>query len=296
VKGGDVEDVDWRRDAQSLNTRMPPVPDLAPPVFPTGLLANLISNEARQKAYEEYNARQRAYWQTEKGLAILRAQCHYTPLFESNGTFRIDNVPPGDYTLNLNVTNPERGDNYYEQIGSASKEVTVPPPPPGKPDEPFDLGAVELQIRGGLRVGKRAPPFETTTFAGKRLKLDDYKGKYVLLDFWATWSGPRTFDLQILKTLQSTYAQDERLVMIGLNFDHERPRAEEAIKTDMLKWTQCYVGPWGNVTVPDSYGIQGLPAAVLISPDGRIAGQNMRGSMIRTTVRNLLGPPRTVPK
>ena len=295
VKGGDADDVDWRRDAQTFSTRMPSAPDIAPPVFPTGLLANLMSNESRQKIWEEYYARQRAYWQTDKGIAILRAQRHYAPLFETNGAFHIDNVPPGEYTLNLHVTNPDRGENYYEQIGSTSKEITVPPPPPGKPDEPFDLGAVELPIRGTLRVGKRAPPFETTTFAGKRLKLDDCKGRYVLLDFWATWSGVRTFDLQILKALQDTYAKDDRFVMIGLNFDHQRQSAEEAIRSDALKWTQCYVGPWGETTVASSYGIQGLPAAILIGPDGKIAGYNMRGSMIRTTVRNVLGPPRNAP-
>jgi peroxiredoxin len=222
-----------------------------------------------------------------------RAQRNYVLVFDTNGTFRVENVQPGDYTLYMSVTNPERPDNYYEHIGSLNKQVTIPAAPAGKLDEPFDIGEVELPIRGTMKIGRRAPQFEVKTFDGKAVKLDDFKGKFVLLDFWATWAGSRTFDLQMLKSLHETYGKDGRLVMLGLNFDHESKTAETAITQGGLKWTQCYAGSWNQTRLPASYGVQGLPEAILIDPEGKIVGKSLRGSTIRTTVRRFLADPRS---
>ena len=170
--------------------------------------------------------------------------------------------------------------------------MTIPEPASGRADEPFDLGEIQLQIRGTLRVGRRAPRFEARTFDGKTIKLEDYQGKYVLLDFWATWAGTRTFEVQMLKGLHDTYGKDNRLVMLGLNFDNETNAPQAAIAQAGLKWTQCYAGPWNQTSLAASFGIQGLPDAVLIGPDGKIAAKNLRGSILRSTVRNVLAQPK----
>jgi hypothetical protein len=114
----------------------------------------------------------------------------------------------------------------------------------------------------------------------------------VLLDFWATWAGARNLDLQMLKTVHSTYGKDGRLVMIGLNFDPQSSAAEKAIEQAGIQWLQCHAGPWDQTSLPASYGIQGLPANVLIDPEGRIVSSSLRGSSIRSTVRSRLGEPR----
>ena len=287
VVGGDTQDVDWRRDVHMLQTQIVLPPDLtAPDVTPK------MTEEEQRNAWQEYRMKQTAYWRSEKGRQAERAQRGYVLLFDTNGAFHIDSVPPGAYTLYVSPTNPERGDNYYESIGSLNQAVTVPEPPPGRPDEPFDLGEIELQIRGTLRVGRRAPRFETRSFDGKTIKLEDYQGKYVLLDFWATWAGTRSFDVQMLKGLHDTYGKDNRLVMLGLNFDNETNAAQAAIAQAGLKWTQCYAGPWNQTRLAALFGIQGLPDAVLIGPDGKIAAKNLRGSILRSTVRNVLAPPK----
>lgn len=287
VVGGDPEDVDWFRDTQSLQMQVNLPPNVASLMFTPNM-----TEEEQRKAQKEYNDRLNAFWKTAPGQALARTQRDYVPLFQSNGTFRVGNVRPGNYYLNISVTNPDRPDNYYEHIGSANKQVTIPPAPLDKPNEPFDLGEVPLQIRGTMRVGKRAPAFEVKTLDGKPLKLADFKGKYVLLDFWATWAGTRTLDVQILKALHEAYAKDDRLVMIGLNFDHELKPAETAIAQGGMKWTQCYVGSWNQSTLPASYGIQGLPETLLIDPEGKIAARNLRGTTIRNAVRNHLSNPR----
>jgi peroxiredoxin len=263
-------------------------PDLTPPV----MSAKMTEDEQRQ-AWQDYNRREEAFWRSEAGRQAERAQRAYALIFETNGAFRIENVPPGDYMLYVSPTNPERGDNYYENIGFLNKPVTIPEAASGAPDAPFDLGELEVQIRGTLRVGKRAPKFEAKTFDGRTVKLEDYKGKYVLLDFWATWAGTRTFDVQMLKGLHDAYGKDNRFVMLGLNFDNETNTPQATIAQTGLKWTQCYAGPWNQTRLAASFGIQGLPDAILIDPEGKGAARNLRGSSIRSTVRNVLAQPRT---
>jgi peroxiredoxin len=263
--------------------------------MPTNLVPPVISetmpDDERRKAWQEYNQKEAAFWRTPEGMAQERKQRNYVLRFETNGVFRVDNVEPGRYQLYVALTNPDRPDNYYEHIGSLNKEVTVPPAPADKPDEPFDLGLSEVSVRGTQRAGRPAPKFEVKTFDGKTVKLADFTGKFVLLDFWATWAGARNLDLQMLKALHSAYGKDTRIVMLGLNFDPEPAAAKKAIEENGLQWLQAYGGPWSETRLPAAYGVQGLPANVLIDPEGKIAASNLRGSAIRTTIRNRLGDP-----
>jgi peroxiredoxin len=287
VAGGGPEDVDWRRDQHTLQMQLD-IPTTIPPPVITGNM----TEEERRRVQQEYNGRLNAFWRTPEGRALERQQRTYALRFDTNGAFRIDNVDPGNYFLYVSLTNPDRPDNYYEHIGSLNKNVTIPPAPAGKPDEPFDLGLSEVQVRNIQRTGRRAPKFEVKTFGGKTVKLEDFAGKFVLLDFWATWAGARNLDLQMLKALHTSYGKDERLVMLGLNFDSEAAVASKVIEQTGIQWLQGHAGPWGQNTLPASYGIQGLPATVLIDPEGKIVSSSLRGSSIRTTVRNRLGEPR----
>jgi peroxiredoxin len=287
VAGGEPEDVDWRRDQHTMQMQMDMPTNIPPPV-----ITGNMTEEENRRAQQAYNQRVNAFWRTPEGRALERQQRNYALRFETNGAFRIDNVDPGNYYLYVSLTNPDRPDNYYEQIGSLNKNVTIPPAPAGKPDEPFDLGLSEVQVRNIQRTGRRAPKFEVKTFDGKTVKLADFTGKFVLLDFWATWAGSRNLDLQMLKALNTTYGKDNRLVMVGLNFDPQASSAEKVIEQSGIKWLQCYAGPWDQTSLPASYGVQGLPANILIDPEGKIVASNLRGSSIRTTVRNRLGEPR----
>jgi peroxiredoxin len=288
VAGGEAEDVDWRRDQHTMQMQMDMPTNIPPPV-----ITGNMSEEESRRAQQEYNKRVNDFWRTPEGRALERKQRNYALRFETNGAFRIDNVDPGNYYLYVSLTNPDRPDNYYEQIGSLNKNVTIPPAPAGKPDEPFDLGLSEVQVRNIQRTGRRAPKFEVKSFDGKTVKLADFTGKFVLLDFWATWAGSRNLDLQMLKALNATYGKDNRLIMLGMNFDPQASSAEKVIEQSGIKWLQCYAGPWDKTSLPASYGVQGLPANILIDPEGKIVASNLRGSNIRTTVRNRLGEPRS---
>lgn len=290
VAGGDPEDVDWKRDVHTLSMILPAPPNLQG----VALKANMTEEE-QQRAFREYNERQRAYWMTEEGRAIKRKQRSYTLLFETNGTFRVDHVEPGEYHMYISLTNPDRPDNYYEHIGSANRNVTIPAAKAGDEKVPFDVGPTAVQVRGIQRTGRKAPAFEVKAYDGTTLKLEDFKGRFVFLDFWATWAGARTLDAQMLKAVHEMYAKDTRLVMIGMNFDSEAAIGERFAKENGFNWPQAHAGSWGQGAVYQSYGLEGLPDNVLIDPGGKVAARNLRGSNIRNTIRNRLGIPRTAP-
>jgi peroxiredoxin len=135
-----------------------------------------------------------------------------------------------------------------------------------------------------LKVGDLAPDTVVRTFAGERVVLSDYRGKYVLLDFWATWAGPTWAEREELKKIHEAYGKDERLVMLSLSLDHDAKVARDDIQKRGYEWTQCLLGNWKHDRVTRAWGVEGIPAIYLIGPEGKIVAADLRGKKIRAAV------------
>jgi len=284
--GADPASLDWRRDSHSLQLRVPFNMDI-----PSPDISGVTTDEERQRIWAENRRRQREFWDSERGKAIDRQFRTYILQFQTNGAFRVDSVPPGTYDLSIYLNEREEyegGGWTTRQIGSLSKEVIVPPAPSGRPDEPFDLGAIQMAVRRTLRIGQIAPSFETKTLDGKPIKLEDFRGTNVLLYFHATWAGGNRFDMDAIRSLQESFVTNGTLAILGLSVDHTQKDLEAFAKTNQVKWIQCYLGRWADTQVPALFGVEGVPNALFIDADGRVRYRNLRGSSIRTTVRSAL--------
>ncbi|HTB26119.1 MAG TPA: TlpA disulfide reductase family protein [Puia sp.] len=130
-------------------------------------------------------------------------------------------------------------------------------------------------------AGKPAPDFVKQTKEGKTFKLSDYKGKYVLLDFWGSWCGACRASHPHLKEINEKYGK-QGLVIIGIAYERTQDKTAwiKAIKEDGLPWTQI-LNDQGQVNVVDLYGVNGFPTKVLIDREGnivmRIVGTNVTG-------------------
>lgn len=119
----------------------------------------------------------------------------------------------------------------------------------------------------GDSVGKIAPDFTLTTLDGKKVKLSDYRGKAVLLNFWATWCGPCKVEIPWFMELEKQYGP-QGLVVLGVAMDDDGkdsvPKFAREMKID-------YTVVLGNDDVADQYGgVEGLPTTFYIDRDGKI--------------------------
>jgi hypothetical protein len=282
LQGGEHADVDWRRDVHKLTLVLPP------PVTPPANLQGVSAAE-QQRAWAAFNSLQRTFWNTEAGRARERQERTYVLLFETNGTFHVDHVPPGKYNLFLNVTDPE--DEYYSgrAIGTTNHPVIVPTDRAAI-NAPLEIGSIDLIIRPRIKLGRPVPSFAASTSEDKVIKLEDYRGKFVLLHFWGLSMGYSTVDLQMLKELQNTFGNSGQLVILGCNLDANKQNAVQFVTRQGMTWTQVYLGDWNQTTVPGMFGLRGSTGCILIDPEGRLASGQLRSSAIRTTVSNAMSP------
>jgi thiol-disulfide isomerase/thioredoxin len=150
------------------------------------------------------------------------------------------------------------------------------------------LGAL---ARAELKDGDPAPAFSATTLDGKPLKLDDYRGKYVLLDFWATWCGPCIAEFPHLEAIHKEFGHDERFAMLSLSLDDEIATPRKFLKSRDLPWPQVVLGAPSESRVAQAYHAEVIPLIILVGPDGRIVAQDLRGDSIRAAVAKALKKP-----
>lgn len=196
----------------------------------------------------------------------------------ADGSFHANWVEPGDYKIKLNDFKHD-----YNSAGMLNPVfVHVPDDTSAAVDVPFDMGTVNLNA--DLKPGDPAPDFTVSTLDGKPLKLSDYRGKYVLLDFWATWCEPCIAETPNLKEVQAAFGHDPQFVMISLSLDSEPAAPRKFVRQQGTDWTQVFLGDWSMDRVTQTFGIDGIPAILLIGPDGKILANNLRGSKIKEAV------------
>jgi thiol-disulfide isomerase/thioredoxin len=138
-------------------------------------------------------------------------------------------------------------------------------------------------------VGDPAPGFEAKTLDGRPLNLEDFRGKYLLLDFWATWCEPCAGEIPRLQAIHDAFGRDERLVILSLSIDETIEIPRQFQDKRKLPWMQSFLGKGLDGAVPDRYGVRAIPAFVLVGPDGKIVAKGMRGEEIQEAVARALG-------
>ena len=153
-----------------------------------------------------------------------------------------------------------------------------------------EMAAIKTLREGYLKAeatqaGKMFTDFEGLTVDGKASKLSDYvgKGKYVLVDFWASWCGPCKGEIPNLIELQNKFG-GEKFTVLGVNVWDEEEKFKAALTEEGITYPQIYIPRDNKDNATELYGIQGIPQIILFGPDGVIIKRDLRGQAMKDLV------------
>jgi peroxiredoxin len=136
-------------------------------------------------------------------------------------------------------------------------------------------------------VGKKFPGFAEKDILGKPLSIDGYKGKVVLVDFWATWCGPCIGELPNVKKAYTAHHKDG-FEIIGISLDSDEKKLTDFIAKNEMPWAQFFDGQGWKNKLAQQYSVQSIPATFLLDGEGTIIGTNLRGAALEAAVEKAL--------
>ena len=153
-----------------------------------------------------------------------------------------------------------------------------------------ELGNSELAVEyrkkvdpmSGL-VGKVVPDFSATDLDGKPISLQQYRGKVILLDFWAVWCGPCISEMPNVKRVYNSY-KDQGFDIIGVSLDTDKTRLHNYLKKNDIPWRQIFSGQKWKSPLAQKYHIYSIPAPWLIARDGTLISRKARGAKLEQLV------------
>jgi thiol-disulfide isomerase/thioredoxin len=151
-------------------------------------------------------------------------------------------------------------------------------------------GEEARKIQEALAIDSAFPDFDVKDLDGKPLKVANFKGKVVMIDFWATWCGPCVGEVPNVAAVYQKY-HDKGFEIIGVSLDREgdKDKMISFTKEHNMPWPQFYDGKYWQNELSVKYGIRSIPATFLLDGSGKIIAKNVRGEALEPAVKKALG-------
>jgi len=143
------------------------------------------------------------------------------------------------------------------------------------------------QKKDSTWIGRQAPELTLPDTQGHNVSLSSFKGKYLLVDFWASWCGPCRMENPNVVQAYSEF-KNKNFAILGVSLDKEKDAWLEAIKADRLNWTHVSDLKFWQSKAVDVFQFNGIPFNLLIDPQGKIIAQGLRGDELESKLKEVL--------
>jgi peroxiredoxin len=142
-------------------------------------------------------------------------------------------------------------------------------------------------VESNSLIGKEAPQFELPGPDGQNVSLNSFRGKYVLVDFWASWCKPCRMENPNVVAAFNKF-KGKNFTILGVSLDKEKEPWIKAISDDQLFWNHASDLKFWNSAVVPMYGIEGIPFNVLLDPNGMVIAKDLRGEELHKKLAEVL--------
>lgn len=237
-----------------------------------------VAGKAYNEAFNEYNV----VSQTEENLRVLkRASGRLDSLYRARAEAFLAMIPQNRTSKMLAVIVHE---NYREAPVEQLEQIVNQFDAGIRDCYPLRMMADRIARVKAAAVGSVAPEFELKDLNGNLVKLSSLRGKYVLIDFWASWCGPCRKEIPNVKNVHDAFG-DKGLTVVGLSVDNSEKAWRKAVEEEQVKYLQLYDSEGVTWKL---YDFNGIPFMILISPEGVILERGLRGMEVRKNVEKYL--------